>query len=82
MHLLVPSPLRIVTSCLCGGQVNVLTRRPEDWADKISISTEGSSWEAKGTFVGPLNKVKMSLICMRPREVTTADAGNASCLKR
>jgi len=40
-----------------GIRVNVLTRRPQEWAEKITITTAGSSWEAKGTFVGPLNKV-------------------------
>lgn len=40
-----------------GIRVNVLTRRPQEWADRITISTEGSSWESKGTFVGVLNKV-------------------------
>lgn len=38
-------------------QVNVLTRRPQDWGTAIAITTEGSSWEHKGDFVGPLHKV-------------------------
>ncbi len=40
-----------------GIKVNVLTRRPQDWAPSISITTEGSSWEHKGNFVGPLHRV-------------------------
>ena len=40
-----------------GVRVNVLTRRPRDWAKGIAISTQGSSWEEKGEFVGPLHKV-------------------------
>jgi hypothetical protein len=41
-----------------GVRVNVLTRRPQDWNNSIAITTEGSSWEAKGNFVGPINKVR------------------------
>lgn len=40
------------------GQVNVLTRRPKDWNSTLTIATEGSSWEHKGTFNGKLNKVR------------------------
>ncbi|KAM3577292.1 hypothetical protein VYU27_000724 [Nannochloropsis oceanica] len=40
-----------------GIKVNVLTRRPQDWASQINVSTEGSSWEEKGPFVGPLQRV-------------------------
>lgn len=45
------------------GQVNVLTRRPQDWAAALTISTEGSSWESKGTFSGKLNKVRVHDPC-------------------
>ncbi len=38
-------------------QVNVLTRRPKEWAQAIAVSTQGSSWEHKGDFTGPLHRV-------------------------
>jgi opine dehydrogenase len=37
--------------------VNVLTRRPKEWAQAIAVSTQGSSWEHKGDFTGPLHRV-------------------------
>ena len=40
-----------------GVRVNVLTRRPREWAGALAISTQGSSWEEKGEFTGPLHKV-------------------------
>eukprot|EP00744_Colponema_vietnamica_P004143 GILI01006227.1.p1 GENE.GILI01006227.1~~GILI01006227.1.p1 ORF type:complete len:432 (-),score=117.45 GILI01006227.1:54-1286(-) len=44
-----------------GFRVNVYTRQPEKWAKSVSeglqITTKGSSWEDRGTFVGKLNKV-------------------------
>ncbi|TFJ86461.1 hypothetical protein NSK_002118 [Nannochloropsis salina CCMP1776] len=40
-----------------GIKVNVLTRRPREWAPSIEIITQSSSWEAKGTFAGTLHVV-------------------------
>jgi hypothetical protein len=64
------------------GQVNVLTRRPKDWADRITITTEGSSWETKGTFIGKLNKVRGACPASDPRmsRVPPAQRGHGRTL--
>jgi len=38
-------------------QVNVLTRRPELWSKNITVHSDGTSWESKGSITGKLNKV-------------------------
>ncbi|KAF1329785.1 Octopine dehydrogenase, partial [Globisporangium splendens] len=40
-----------------GVAVQVLTRQPEKWGDEIEVTTQGSSWESKGTIVGKLQLV-------------------------
>lgn len=40
-----------------GVNVQVLTRQPEKWGDHIEVTTQGSSWESKGTIVGKLQIV-------------------------
>ncbi|KAF8820340.1 naD/naDP octopine/nopaline dehydrogenase, alpha-helical domain-containing protein [Cardiosporidium cionae] len=37
-----------------GFRVNVLTRRPKDWSQMITVYTEKSSWAYKGTITGTL----------------------------
>jgi ornithine cyclodeaminase/alanine dehydrogenase-like protein (mu-crystallin family) len=36
--------------------INVLTRRPEIWANEITAYTEKSAWEHKGVMKGKINK--------------------------
>jgi len=36
--------------------INVLTRRPEIWANEILAHTEKSAWEYKGKMKGKINK--------------------------
>lgn len=38
-------------------RVNVFTRQSKRWGDAITLSTEGSSWEKRGTITGALNLV-------------------------
>ncbi|CAD8064999.1 unnamed protein product [Paramecium primaurelia] len=38
-------------------QVNVFTRKPQDWKQEIVGLTKGSPWESLGNFVGKINKV-------------------------
>jgi len=38
-------------------RINVLSRRPEVWGDRIDGTTEGSSWEHIGDISGKINKV-------------------------
>lgn len=38
-------------------KINVLTRNPEKFADKIVGYTDKSSWAYKGTLTGKINKV-------------------------
>lgn len=40
-----------------GMRVQVLTRQPQKWGDRIEVTTQGSSWESKGTIVGALQVV-------------------------
>ena len=40
-----------------GFTVNVLTRHPLKWNSTIKVTTDLSSWKAKGTLVGKLNRV-------------------------
>jgi hypothetical protein len=40
-----------------GVQVNVFTRRPQDWKPTITVTTKTSTWADRGTFRGRLNKV-------------------------
>eukprot|EP00357_Protocruzia_adherens_P017510 CAMPEP_0115006692 /NCGR_PEP_ID=MMETSP0216-20121206/20666_1 /TAXON_ID=223996 /ORGANISM="Protocruzia adherens, Strain Boccale" /LENGTH=431 /DNA_ID=CAMNT_0002373353 /DNA_START=13 /DNA_END=1308 /DNA_ORIENTATION=+ len=40
-----------------GHNVNVLTRRPNEWNKVIEVDTKGSSWEAKGTLYGRLSVI-------------------------
>lgn len=40
-----------------GVRVQVLTRQPHKWGDRIEVTTQGSSWESKGTIVGALQLV-------------------------
>ncbi|CAM9247333.1 unnamed protein product [Sphacelaria rigidula] len=40
-----------------GIRVNVFTRQSERWGSTITLSTEGSSWEKRGTISGKLNMV-------------------------
>lgn len=37
-----------------GVRVHVLTRHPERWGDAVEVTTAGSSWEDRGSFVGRL----------------------------
>lgn len=37
-------------------KINVLSRRPEVWAQEIKGFTHDSSWEYKGTMIGKINK--------------------------
>ena len=38
-------------------KINVLSRRPEVWSDKITAITAKSAWENKGNLEGRINKV-------------------------
>lgn len=38
-------------------RVNVFTRQSGRWGQSITLSTEGSSWEKRGTITGKLNLV-------------------------
>jgi opine dehydrogenase len=38
-------------------KINVLSRRPEVWSNKIKAYTKFSSWESKGDLIGNINKV-------------------------
>ena len=38
-------------------RINVFTRRPQDWSDKIVSQTKGSPWERKGPLTGHINHV-------------------------
>lgn len=38
-------------------KINILTTRPELYANEIVANTEKSSWESKGKMVGKVNKV-------------------------
>lgn len=38
-------------------KINILSRRPEVWANQIKAYTKGCSWENKGDLVGNINKV-------------------------
>ena len=38
-------------------KINLLSRRPQVWADQITGYTKGSAWENKGDLVGRINKV-------------------------
>ena len=38
-------------------KINVLTRRPEVWGDKIVANTKKSNWESRGDLVGKINKI-------------------------
>lgn len=40
-----------------GVRVHVLTRRPERWGETVEVSTAGSSWESRGSFLGRLHLV-------------------------
>lgn len=37
--------------------MNVFTRQSARWGESITLSTEGSSWESRGTITGKLNLV-------------------------
>lgn len=66
-------PKSVGTVTICGGgngahvaaaylaasgiRVQILTRQPERWGDHIEVTTQGSSWEARGTIVGHLHVV-------------------------
>mmetsp|Transcript_18861 Transcript_18861/g.24307 ORF Transcript_18861/g.24307 Transcript_18861/m.24307 type:complete len:438 (-) Transcript_18861:281-1594(-) len=47
-----------------GFRVHVLTRRPQHWSRTIKITTQGSSWEDRGTFQGDI-----TLVSSDPAEV-------------
>jgi hypothetical protein len=36
--------------------INVLSRRPQDWAPEIIAHTEKSIWESRGEMKGKINK--------------------------
>jgi prephenate dehydrogenase len=38
-------------------KINVLSTRPDAWANEIKAYTKSSSWENKGELVGKINKV-------------------------
>ena len=38
-------------------KINVLTRRPADFADQIVGKTDGSNWEYKGDMIGKIHMV-------------------------
>ncbi|CAN0080738.1 unnamed protein product [Ectocarpus sp. 8 AP-2014] len=63
----------------CGIRVNVFTRQSKRWGDAITLSTEGSSWEKRGTITGALNLVTgdASQACAGSEVVIIAAPANA-----
>ncbi|CBN79046.1 possible NAD/NADP octopine/nopaline dehydrogenase [Ectocarpus siliculosus] len=62
-----------------GIRVNVFTRQSKRWGDAITLSTEGSSWEKRGTITGALNLVTgdASQACAGSEVVIIAAPANA-----
>ena len=38
-------------------RINLLTRRPKEWSNKIVTKTAGSPWEKKGPLTGYINRI-------------------------